>query len=410
MDYNDENKNEIIDDLIVENLSYNGKELNTNEENKSLNENKKENNKIEKLDKKEIKKDNNKILDEKIKTNEKNQNSNKIKKITKKVIKKINIIPNKSDSNINKTERKNSNKNLSLNLSDIINENININKDKNELIKELLDKEKLLDQLINSNTELKAKIEYSNKKFEEIEETMKNQEKEKINLENQIKEIDKNINTYKSENNNYLTKINDMKAKIELKDKLEKDSGLKNILKSEQSKNKLLKNKLTNIQKINLVQKKYINHLENQYRIKGKITELKSEIDNEKSLIKIYKERFDKIDTFHNRISNEIERIKLALNKLEEMKHRSEDFKKSFTQEELTDTVDTINNLRSLINEKRNDFNNICKSNDDKVFKILSQNLKIENEINENKRMNKLLMFKKNELKRIIKSLLNNNK
>ena len=239
---------------------------------------------------------------------------------------------------------------------------------------------------------------------------MKNQEKEKINLENQIKEIDKNINTYKSENNNYLTKINDMKAKIELKDKLEKDSGLKNILKSEQSKNKLLKNKLTNIQKINLVQKKYINHLENQYRIKGKITELKSEIDNEKSLIKIYKERFDKIDTFHNRISNEIERIKLALNKLEEMKHRSEEFKKSFTQEELTDTVGTINNLRSLINEKRNDFNNICKSNDDKVFKILSQNLKIENEINENKRMNKLLMFKKNELKRIIKSLLNNNK
>ena len=92
------------------------------------------------------------------------------------------------------------------------------------------------------------------------------------------------------------------------------------------------------------------------------------------------------------------------------MKHRNEEIKKSFTQEELTDTVGTINNLRSLINEKRNDFNNICKSNDDKVFKILSQNLKIENEINENKRMNKLLMFKKNELKRIIKSLLNNNK
>ena len=400
MNFNDEKKNEIIDDLIVENLSFNGKELTTNEENKNLNENKKGNNKT----------DNNKILEEKAKADDKNQNSNKVKKVTKKIIKKINIISKKSDSNINNTERKNLNKNLSLELSEIINENININKNKKELIKELLDKEKLLEQLINSNKELKTKIEYSRKKFEEIEEKMKIQEKEKISLENQIKEIDKNINTYRTENNNYLTKINEMKTKIELKDKLEKDSNLKNILKNEQSKNKLLKNKLTNINKINLVQKKYINHLESQYRIKGKITELKSEIDNEKGLIKIYKERVNKVDTFNNRISNEIERIKLALNKLEDVKNRNGELKKNFTQEELTDTLGTINNLRSLINEKRNDYNNVCKSNDDKVFKILSQNLKIENEINENKRKNKLLMFKKNELKRIIKSLLNNKK
>ena len=86
------------------------------------------------------------------------------------------------------------------------------------------------------------------------------------------------------------------------------------------------------------------------------------------------------------------------MKKLEEVNYSNEEFKKSFTQEELTDTQGTINNLRSLINDKRNDYNNICKSNDDKVFKILSQNLKIENEINENKRMNKLLKFKKNEL------------
>ena len=405
MDFNDENENEIIDDLIVENLSYNGKELNTTEENKTLNENKKENDKNEKLEEKIIKKENNKISEEKNKINDKNQNSNK----TKKVIKTI-FIPKISASNINKTERKNSNNNLSSDLSNIINENTNINQEKNELIKELLDKEKLLDKLINLNTELKEKIEYSNKKFEEIEETMKIQEKEKINLENQIKEIDTNINILKKENNNYLTKITDMKAKLELKDKLEKDSNLINILKNEKNKNLLLKNKLTKIQKINLVQKKYINNIENRYRIKEKITELKSEINNEKSLINIYKERFNKIDTFNTRISNEIEKIKLTLNKLEQVNNGNEEFKKSFTQEELTDTLGTINNLRCLINGKRNDYNNMCKSNDDKVFKILSQNLEIENEINENKRMNKLLIFKKNELKRIIKSLINKNK
>ena len=104
MDFNDENKNEIIDDLIVENLSYNGKELNTTEENKTLNENKKENNKNEKLEEIIIKKENNKISEEKIKINDENQNSNK----TKKVIKTI-FIPKISALNINKKERKNSN-------------------------------------------------------------------------------------------------------------------------------------------------------------------------------------------------------------------------------------------------------------------------------------------------------------
>ena len=96
MDFNDENKNEIIDDLIVENLSYNGKELNTTEDNKTLNENIKENNKNENLEEIIIKKENNKISEEKIKINDKNQNSNK----TKKVVGKI-FIPKISVSNIN---------------------------------------------------------------------------------------------------------------------------------------------------------------------------------------------------------------------------------------------------------------------------------------------------------------------
>lgn len=51
MDFNDE---EIIDDLIVENLSYNKKEI-TSEENKTSNENKLDNFNIEKSNEKEIK-------------------------------------------------------------------------------------------------------------------------------------------------------------------------------------------------------------------------------------------------------------------------------------------------------------------------------------------------------------------
>ena len=408
MNFNGENNAEIIDDLILENLYYKGKAANI-EENKNLNKKEKNNHNL-KSDEKKLKKDENKLFAENAEKDNKNKNSNNLKKIAKEDNKKISIISKKPESIIKKKENRNINNNVILDLSKIINESTDVNKDKKELIKELLDKEKLLSQLINSNKELKSKIEYSNKRFEEIEEKMKNQEKEKINLENQIKEIDKDITSFKTENNNYLSKIINMKSKLELKDKLEKDSGVRNILESEQNKNKFLKNKLTNIKHTNLVQKNYINHIENQFRIKGKITELKSEIVNERNLIKIYKERFDKIDTFNNMISNEIDGIKLALNKLEEEVHKNEAMKKSFTQEELTDTLGIINNLRSVINEKRNDYNNICKVNEDKMFKILSQNLRIENEINENKRMNKLLIFKKHELKKIIKSLLNNKK
>ena len=51
-------------------------------------------------------------------------------------------------------------------------------------------------------------------------------------------------------------------------------------------------------------------------------------------------------------------------------------------------------------------MNNINKNNEEKLMKILSKNKIVESEINENIRMNKLLICKRNELKRIIKSKL----
>ena len=51
-------------------------------------------------------------------------------------------------------------------------------------------------------------------------------------------------------------------------------------------------------------------------------------------------------------------------------------------------------------------MSNICKTNEEKIYKILSQNKIVESEINENIRMNKLLICQRNELKRIIKNKL----
>ena len=401
MDFNDE---EIIDDLIVENLSYNKKEI-TSEENKTSNENKIENFNSGKSNEKEIRKEENKIYDETEEKSDKYKDINKLKKTpTKNNNKNNTIISQKPELKIKNKEKKIINKNS--NIDNIINETTDKNKNKKELINELLEKEKLLVQLINSNKELKKKIDYSKVKFKDILEKMDKQEKEKIAIENQIKEIDKEINVYKLENNNYQTKINNIKNKLELKDKIEKESNIKTLLQNEQDKNKLLKFKLTNIKNINSAQRKYISYFERQNRVKGKITELKSEIDNEKSQAKLYKDRFDKIDIFNTKITNEINSIKTAMNKLTKEKNKNNEIKKNFTQDELTDTLGAINNLKNIINEKRNDFNKLCKSNDDKIYKILSQNLMIENEINENKRMNRLLICKRNELKRIIKTIL----
>ena len=403
MDFNDE---EIIDDLIVENLSYNKKEI-TSEENKTSNENKIENFNSGKSNEKEIRKEENKIYDETEETSDKYKDINKLKKTpTKNNNKNNTIISQKPELKIKNKEKKIINKNKNSNIDNIINETTDKNKNKKELIKELLEKEKLLSQLINSNKELKEKIDYSKIKFKDILEKMDKQEKEKIAIENQIKEIDKEINVYKLENNNYQTKINNIKNKLEIKDQIEKESNIKSLLQNEQDKNKLLKFKLTNIKNINSAQRKYISYFERQNRVKGKITELKSEIDNEKSQAKLYKDRFDKIDIFNTKITNEINSIKTAMNKLTKEKNKNNEIKKNFTQDELTDTLGAINNLKNIINEKRNDFNKLCKSNDDKIYKILSQNLMIENEINENKRMNRLLICKRNELKRIIKTIL----
>ena len=280
----------------------------------------------------------------------------------------------------------------------------NDNEIKNKLINELIEKEKLLEQIVTSNNNLKSQIDYSNKKYEEILAKMKNQEKDELNIESLIKKIDNDIKEFKLENNKYKKEIKKLKNKLELKDIIENQSNIKTLLQSEQDKNKELKNKLSNIKNINLAQKKYINHFEKNNKIKEKIIELKSEIENEKDSIKVYQERYIKIDNFNTMISNEIKRIKSVIKNLEEKK--VEEVKKIFTEEELNDTKDVISNLRNIIIEKRNNLNNLCKNNDEKMYKILSQNKIVESEINENIRMNKLLICKRNELKRIIKTKL----
>ena len=318
--------------------------------------------------------------------------------------KNININDNISEKEVSLLESNNVTRNKAksiINQNEVITikikpDSLIVKENKEELINELIEKEKLLEQLITSNDELKSKINYSNKKFEEIVSKMKDQEKDKSNIENQIKKIENDIKDFKAESDKYIKQIEQLKTKLELRDIVEKESNIKILLQTEQDKNKELKNKLFNIKNINLAQKKYINQFEKQNQVKKKINELKSEIENEKNMIKLYQERYIKIENFNIMMTNKIQRIKSTIKKLGD--RQNEEVKKLFTEDELNDTIGVISNLRNIINEKRNDMSNICKTNEEKIYKILSQNKIVESEINENIRMNKLLICQRNEL------------
>ena len=90
---------------------------------------------------------------------------------------------------------------------------------------------------------------------------------------------------------------------------------------------------------------------------------------------------------------------------IKKMKEPKVEKTKLFTREELKKTLDEISSLKQQIGANRNTLNAITKTNDDKMHALLSQNKKIEIDYKENEKLNKMLIFKKNELKRNIKNL-----
>ena len=69
--------------------------------------------------------------------------------------------------------------------------------------------------------------------------------------------------------------IGKLKNQFEIKEKLEKDSGVKILLKNEKDKNKELKNKLSTIKNLNLSQEKYIHNYDKENHISEKVEILK---------------------------------------------------------------------------------------------------------------------------------------
>ena len=283
------------------------------------------------------------------------------------------------------------------------NNNNQITVTKKELIDELNEKDKIFDLLVKSNQELKNKIEMSNQKYKEILdkiEEKKNEDTER-KLTLQIKEMEKEISANNNETERYKKMIDQLKNKIEFKTNLERAFSLQSILKQEMMKNNELKNQLNALMRVNGVQMKYINNYDKENQISEKIDLLKNEIDTTKKAVNLYQEKYRKQDRFIRLIHEKILSLEMQIKKMKEPKVEKV---KLFTKEELKDTLELISKLKNQIKENRNQLNSITKINDDKMHQLLAQNKQIEVEYKENEKMNKMLVFKKNELKRAIKN------
>jgi hypothetical protein len=213
--------------------------------------------------------------------------------------------------------------------------------------------------------------------------------------------MEKEISANNNETERYKKMIDQLKNKIEFKTNLERAFSLQSILKQEMMKNNELKNQLSALMRVNGVQMKYINNYDKENQISEKIDLLKNEIDTTKKAVNLYQEKYRKQDRFIRLIHEKILSLEMQIKKMKEPKVEKV---KLFTKEELKDTLELISKLKNQIKDNRNQLNSITKINDDKMHQLLAQNKQIEVEYKENEKMNKMLVFKKNELKRAIKN------
>lgn len=222
-----------------------------------------------------------------------------------------------------------------------------------------------------------------------------------------IKETEKETFVTQAEVENYKKSIDNLKNKIEFKMNLEKSMNLENVLKQEMIKNKDIKRELDSLNKVNNNQAKALSNYDKENRITEKIDILKSEIKITRESLKEYQEKHAKQEKY---IKNLHEKLSTLENNTKKLMVPRREIKKTFTKEDLRTILEFLNKSRLQIIENRKILKNTKKQNDDKLNNYANLNKKIEADFKENDKMNKMLIFKKNELKRLIKLNSNENK
>ena len=281
----------------------------------------------------------------------------------------------------------------------------NVSPKKKSLMEELKKNDEIYDLLLKSNKELNSKIQMTNKKYQDIIDKIEEKKSENIErkLTLKIKELEKEIKANNSETERYKKLIEDLKDKIDFQEGIDRASNIQKLLKQETLKNKELKDRLNTLIKINKYQSKYIENYDRKHKTQEKMEKLKSEIQQNKNCIKDYTNKYNKLDRFTKVAHEKILSLKMYVKKI--IQEPKVEAKKIFTNEETKDTLTIITNLKNQIIEKRKELNNIQKDSDMKIHELLVQNKQIELEFIENEKINKNLVFRKNELNKKLRDL-----
>ena len=314
------------------------------------------------------------------------------------------LIPALNDDKGNKLNPENISYNIGHEIFEITQKKI-------DLINEIIKDEEFIIKLKNENNILDNKIKSSEKKFTDLKnqiEEKKDQDNE-VKLELQIKELEKEIKANNTETEHYKKLIDKLKDEIEFKEGIERANNFQNILKQEELKNRELKLKLENLNRINIIQAKYMDNYIKKHKTKEKEEQLKSGIIHNKNLIKEYNNKYLKLDKYIKAMHAKITGVRIYIGKIIN-EPKIEEKKKIFTDEETKDAIGIITNLKAQINEKRKELNEIQKNYENKMHEILVKNKQIEMDYNEDNRIYKSLIYKRNEINKKLRSINNLNK
>jgi len=211
-------------------------------------------------------------------------------------------------------------------------------------------------------------------------------------LAKEIKNLDKEINNTQLEIDNYKRDMDFLKNKIEFKMNLEKSMNIEGLVRIEKAKNKELVKEYESLVKQNSGQRKVLELYDKETGFPDKIELLKGEIKYLKDGVKDYSDKNNKQERYIKQVHEKIALLENQIRKLNNPK--IEYNKKSFTQMELKGSIDTINYLKTVINECKLKLKNNVKTNEEKLASYISLNKKIEADYKENERVNiKLTIF-----------------
>lgn len=267
---------------------------------------------------------------------------------------------------------------------------------------QLKQKESSLLNLKQINKELENKLNKVNSQYEEIVNQLKNKPiaEDETSLLLKINKVEKDIISANSEIEFYKKQIEAMKDKIEFKSNIENISNLENLIKIEQIKNKELKHEYDILLKTNIHQQRQITNLDNESKFRERIIQLKCEIKDTKDNIKSQIDHFTKQERLLKLIHE-----KTAM--INDVSKKNNDYlpnnKKNFTKEELNSVISNVEQLKKEVISNRNVLQITTKQNDDKILGIVNERKLIMEDYKEQEKINKALIFKRNELKRLIK-------